>query len=334
MSAAVESRDEWLSERRKGVGGSDIAALMGINPWKTPLDVWRDKTGRHEENRDPESLERMHWGSVLEDIVAKEYAARTGRKVQRINSILQCAMTPIAQANIDRAIVANGSRARWNGEKLLGSDRLLECKTAHALAQNGEEWGEPGTDQVPAQYHLQCQWYMGICQVYRCDLAVLFGGQRFSIYNLTFDPELFVMLIETAVEWWVAHVIRDEPPLPQSEIEARQRWARHQDGKQIEVDSDIAEAINDLIVIKAEIKSLQDTEKSLKDMIFPALEDAETIFYQGRKLATYKANKDSTKTDWKSLAEYLGPADDSLIGQYSRTTPGARTFRIMKEKKQ
>lgn len=74
-----EQRAAWLKGRRTGIGGSDVAAVLGLNPWKTPLDVWNDKLGLSE---DKEMSEPAYWGTVLEDTVAKEFQLRTGKRVQ------------------------------------------------------------------------------------------------------------------------------------------------------------------------------------------------------------------------------------------------------------
>jgi putative phage-type endonuclease len=151
-------RAQWLEERRSGIGGSDVAPMLGLSPWKTPFALWQDKTGRAVEvEPDEAQRERMHFGTVLEDVVAREHAARTGQRVQRVTSMLRHPDVPIALANLDRAIVEDGSRARWDqaAGRVLGARGILECKTAHALAQNSADWGEPGTDQVPAYYWMQ-----------------------------------------------------------------------------------------------------------------------------------------------------------------------------------
>ena len=108
----MNAREDWLQARKAGIGGSDIAALLGLSKYKTPLQLWMDKTGRADENFDADSLERMHWGTVLEDVVARHYADQRGVKVQRINQILHHPAVAIAMANIDRAVVEPGSRAR------------------------------------------------------------------------------------------------------------------------------------------------------------------------------------------------------------------------------
>lgn len=97
-----EQRAAWLEGRRTGIGGSDVAAVLGLNPWKTPLDVWNDKLGLSE---DKGMSEPAYWGTVLEDTVAKEFQLRTGKRVQKVSHQFADPETPWAIANIDRAII-------------------------------------------------------------------------------------------------------------------------------------------------------------------------------------------------------------------------------------
>ncbi|WP_243470567.1 YqaJ viral recombinase family protein [Vreelandella lionensis] len=115
-------RKAWLSIRQSGIGSSDAAAAVGLHPYKSQLELWMDKTGRQftdkEPNREDQLTSPLHWGQILEPIVAEHYARHTGHRVQRVNAILQHVEHPWMLANLDREIV--------------GSDKvqILECKTA------------------------------------------------------------------------------------------------------------------------------------------------------------------------------------------------------------
>lgn len=325
----MNAREEWLAERRQGIGGSDIAAMLGLSPYKTPLQLWMDKTGRAVESFDPEAEERMHWGTVLEDVVARHYATTRQVTIQRINKILQHPQCPIARANIDRAIVEIGSRARWDDKagRVLGASKVLEVKTAHALARNSAEWGDPGTDEVPQSYWLQCQWYLGITGLPVADLAVLFGGQKFTEYVIPADAAIFADLLAEADAWWKKHVIADIPPEPSTEDDARRLWKSHVAGKEMIVDATVADAVQQLAETKEQIAALEKEAQELRDIILPAFGDAEAITYMGRKLATWKQNKGSSKTDWKAVATEA-MVESLLIQKHTITTEGARVLRL------
>lgn len=336
------NREAFLAQRRAGIGGSDIAALLGLSPWKTPLQLWMDKTGRSEENFAPDAVERMHWGTVLEDVVARHYADVRGVRVQRINQQLRHPECSIALANIDRAVLEEGKRARWDDAtgRVLGARNVLECKTAHALAQNNAEWGEPGTDEVPQQYWMQCTWYLGITGLPFADLAVLFGGQRFVTYTIGFDQTLFDDMLTEAASWWQRYVVADMPPPATTEDDARRLWKSHTAGREVIVDSRVAAAVEDLHAIKAQIKDLEEREREARNIILPAFEDAEAITHMGRRLATFKQNKASNRTDWKEAAHDIkgwlleqqidGGVDAvrDIIDSNTAETEGARVLRL------
>ena len=329
------TREEFLARRRSGIGGSDIAALLGLSPYKSPLQLWMEKTGRSVDEPDAAAQERMHWGVVLEDVVARHYAQQQCVQVQRINAQMHHPEVAIAVANIDRAILEEGKRARWDEQlaRVTGARAILECKTAHALAQNSADWGEPGTDEVPQAYWMQCQWYMGITGLEAADLAVLFGGQKFVIYTIQRDQPTFGDMLAEAEAWWKRHVVADIPPDPSGEDDARRLWKSHVAGRERIVDARTADAVAELAAVKAEMRALEAREQAARDLILPAFGDAEAITYMGRRLATWKQNKDSTKTDWKGLCGRLSCHVDptlaaDLLAMHTTTTEGARVLRL------
>lgn len=330
------SREEWLALRRQGIGGSDVAAILGLSKLKTPQELWMDKTGRlAQEAHSPDAEERMHWGNALEDVVAKHYAQQSGQKVQRINQILHHPECPIAMANLDRVVLEEGKRGRWDpaAGRVLGAQKVLEVKTAHAMAMRGDGWGEPGTDEVPEAYWLQCMWYMGITKLPTADLAVLFGGQKFVRYTIEYQPDVFDSLLEQVNKWWQQYVVADTPPPPRSEADALWRWPSSSGGKSIIVDYQVSDAVERLAQIKREIKGLEYQEAELRDVICAAFEDAEAITFMGEKIATWKSNKPALSVDSKAalaeLAEKFGAdAVQAVIEKHTKPKAGARVLRL------
>ena len=116
-------REDWLAVRKQGIGSSDAAAAVGLNPYKSQLELWLEKTGRdgnlpRTDLQDEESP--AYWGNLLEPIVAAHYTKRTGHRVRRINSVLQHPDPDKAWmlANIDREVIG------------ASEVQILECKTA------------------------------------------------------------------------------------------------------------------------------------------------------------------------------------------------------------
>jgi putative phage-type endonuclease len=188
---------DFSLDRTKYIGGSDIGAILGLSRYRTPLQVWMEKTGKDASKTD--SL-LLRFGSFVEEFVASEYARATGFDLVHDESAYIHPAHSFMSAHIDRFIRGNdmsSSHTNRNDENNKKStaifSRILECKTANPFATN--EWGEVGTDQVPMSYLCQCIWYMAITGINHTDLAVLFGNSDFRIYEITRDLELEDLII-------------------------------------------------------------------------------------------------------------------------------------------
>jgi putative phage-type endonuclease len=186
-------RAEWLDNRRRGIGGSDAAAIMGANPYKSPLSVYADKLGIAGGNG--ETNEAMRQGIDFEDYVARRFMEATGRKVHRVNQLLQSTEYPFMLANIDR--------------KIIGDDAGLECKTTNAYKENGIAAGE-----LPQHYIWQCMHYMAVTGAPVWYVAVLVLGRSFHVFQIDRDEEKIAQLIAAERDFWEGHVVPRIPPLP------------------------------------------------------------------------------------------------------------------------
>lgn len=326
-----DGRTQFHAERLQGLGGSDLAVILGLNPWKTPFSLWQEKTQRLEPI--DETLP-MKFGSYVEEFVAREYAERTGQRVQRFNAMLSHPQAPLI-GHVDRLVIPDGQKVA-SYKREIRTDKGLECKTASAFAAGRDsEWGPSGTDQVLPHYLIQCSAYMALTHCEHWDLAVLIGNHDFRIYHLHRDPELESYLLEEADRWWQAHVVADTPPDPQSELEARQRWPRHQAGKVLTATVEVGLQLRQLAQIRADMRLLEAREKAVKDQLYPALADAEVVIYGGKEAATYRANKDTQKVDYKAVSEELLARFDEIerhqiLESHTYTVPGARVLRLAK----
>lgn len=194
----VSEEEQWIELRRKGIGGSDAGAVCGVNPWKSPVQVWLDKTGRSTEFEDNE---RMMWGRKLEDVVADHFAEVNGIKIRRNNAVLIHPEIPYMLANIDREIV---------GEKA-----LLEVKTAGAHTLKTWE-----SDGAPASYQLQVQHYMAVTGYATAYLAVLIGGQKYMQFIIKRDDEVIQYLAKIESDFWKFVTTNTAPPMDESSLTA------------------------------------------------------------------------------------------------------------------
>lgn len=183
------SREDWVASRRFGLGGSDAAAIVGMNNYVSPYALWADKTGRL---ADKEDNEAMRQGRDLEEYVAQRFVEATGKRVRRRNAMLQHDVHDFMIANIDREVV--GERAG------------LECKTTSVLNLKKFKHGE-----FPANYYAQCMHYLAVTGYDRWYLAVVVLGSQFLWFCIERDEEEIAALIQLESTFW-AHVQNDTPP--------------------------------------------------------------------------------------------------------------------------
>jgi putative phage-type endonuclease len=185
-------RDEWLEQRRKGIGGSDASAILGLNPYSSPLRVYLDKIGKAEEK---ETTEAMRQGTDLEEYVATRFMEQTGKKVKRCNRILQHGEYPWMLANIDR--------------KIQGENAGLECKTTSPYSKFRLDEGE-----INPHYYWQSVHYMAVTGADSWYVAVLVLGKDFQVFKIDRNEDEIRRLIDAEQDFWENHVLRKEPPLP------------------------------------------------------------------------------------------------------------------------
>ena len=313
------NHEKFLAGRKKGIGGSDVAAILGFSPYKSPYQLWLDKTGRSE--RKESQNESAHFGNLLEDVVAKEFSRCAGVKVQRVTQQLFLEEHPWALGNIDRAVINPdiAGNVRFK-DGALTTDRLLECKTASEYMS--KLFGEEGSDQVPDYYLTQCLWYLLITGCKVIDLAVLIGGNKFRMYRIERDEDLIQSIFNQVKAFWFNHVIADVPPDPTCFDDVLHRWSNHVVGKQVEADFEHIKLAEELITVQGRLKADKAREDEIKLKIVSTMQDAEMMISQGKSICTYK-EQSSTRID----STLLKKEEPDLFAKYSKTS-STRVFRI------
>ncbi|MDH5842627.1 YqaJ viral recombinase family protein [Bacillus velezensis] len=274
-STADMSRDEWLLERRKGIGGSDASVILGLNKWRTAFELWLDKTGQVPISES--ASEAAYFGSILEDIVAKEFEVRSGKKVRRKKSMLKHPEHDFILANVDRMIV---------GEKA-----ILECKTTSAY--NLKEWED---NEIPDSYIVQVQHYLGVLgpEYKKAYFAVLIGGNKFVWKEIERDDELIAMIFQAEVEFWNEKVLGGKAPVLDGSSAAeeylKQRYSEAEGGKVVDLTSANKTRIQQYLHLKEQINELTLQAKELENQIKHEMKEAEYGF-----IGNYQ-------TSWKSVS--------------------------------
>jgi putative phage-type endonuclease len=255
-------------ERRTGLGGSDAAAALGLSPWQTPLDLWEQKTGLAPP---VEQTEPMLWGQLLEDVIRREYARRTGYEVRPVQDLIRHPARPWMFAHVDGEIA--------------GGQAILEVKTT----RTAQGWGEPDTDEIPLHYLLQVHHYLAVTAAEVCDVAVLIGGSDFRLYQVARDIEIEQRLIEGEAAFW-AQVTKGVPPAPLTLEDAVRRWGHFDAAGWIVAGEAELQAIEILRRGKQLQRELDEAEAQAKLTVMAALGETglNLVAPSGELLATWK----------------------------------------------
>lgn len=191
-STANLSHEEWLAMRKTGIGGSDAGAICGLNAYRSPIHVYKDKTSEEIEDIDNES---MRQGRDLEEYVARRFMEETGLKVRRSNMMYRSKKYPFMVADVDRLIV--------------GEDAGLECKTASAY--NTDKWKDGA---IPDHYLIQCYHYMAVTGKKAWYIAVVILGVGFRYKKIEWDDNIINNLITIEKVFWEQNVQKRIMPDP------------------------------------------------------------------------------------------------------------------------
>lgn len=235
ISTKNMDRNEWLKIRKTGLGGSDAGAVCGLNPYVSPMAVYRDKVSDETDMGDNEA---MRQGRDLEEYVAQRFMEETGLKVRRSNKMYRSVEYPWMIADVDRMVAGGGAG--------------LECKTVSAY--NKDRWADGG---IPVNYLLQCYHYMIVTGCRTWYLAAVILGQDFQYRRIEYEEETAQNLIALESDFWNNHVLPRHMPDPdgsKSCDEVLEQYFR-QRGK--------AEAI-ELVGFDQKLERRQEIEKTMK----------------------------------------------------------------------
>lgn len=307
-------REDWLAVRKQGIGSSDAAAAVGLNPYKSQLELWLEKTGRDESlpKLDPQDEESpAYWGNILEPIVAWHYSKRSGHRVRRINAVLQHPDPKLAWmlANIDREVIG-------------ASDvQILECKTAGI---NGARLWKEG---VPEYVQLQVIHQLAVTGKQAADVAVLLGGQHLEIHRIERDEQMIVRLIDLERLFW-DYVVSDTPPPADGtdSAEAALRCLYPEDnGRTLDFSqhTELATTYLELKAVRQSIAQHETREAQLKQALQQAMGEATRAeFAEG--YISWKKSKDSIGLDVEQMLQ----DKPYLQARYPKIRTGSRRFLI------
>lgn len=288
------SRAEWLEWRRQGLGGSDAAAIAGLDPYRSPIQVWLDKTGQLP--LDERASEAALWGHLLEPIIADEFERRRevhvlGRQTQIVHPT-----TAWLRATLDGLIYEVPGTALGPGDEPVavmeirqsgGPVALYEGKTTSSISYS-LDWGEEPPDRVI----LQVQHNLAASQLAYAWVTCLVGGQRLRIFEVERDDDLIGELLDLEQRFWERHVLAgDPPPVVGTEREGQALRAAYLDSDPracVDLDEDGLNLIRNRQAAKAEEKAAKKRIDAAENELMLLLGEAEAGLYDGREVVTFR----------------------------------------------
>ena len=316
------SHEDWLKERKKGIGGSDVACVLGLNKYKSAFALYNEKKSEELEDFDNEA---MRVGRDLEEYVASRFTELSGIKVRHENAILINEDFPFIRANVDRLCV--------------GVKAGLECKTASTW--NAKNFGK---GEFPVNYYAQCVAYMAVTGLPDWYLAVLVMGKEFKVYKLTRDkdcdcPEwcecaVYVSddeiesLVSACRDFWCEHIEKNVPPavFNSNDDEAISSACNPDSGQEIDM-TGYLDKLTELTDLKRQIDELTAQKKQLEGEIKMFMGDCGKGYADGYKVSFTKQSR--TTYDVKRFIEDNPNID---LEPYKKVSESTRlTIKTIKE---
>ena len=310
-----DAPDRWLELRRGGLGGSDTGSVLGVSPYRSPLKLWLQKTGQIPDD-DLSDKESVYWGEVLEDVVAQEFAKRTGYLVIDPKATFINRAHPELIANPDRFYIDPAT------------DRLgvLECKTGDW--RTSEHWDD---DASPPWYEAQTGHYLGVLGLTDARIACLLGGNNYQPRDPAFTAEFVEKLSAIELAWWERHVVGGEAPAIDGMAETTKAlnamWEVVAGQKaiddltlELEVDGEptdvpIADILREFLQVRADLKAAEDRKKLLGNRLRFVLGDAEYATLNGVPVYSNKVIP-THKVDWEAVAIEAAAAAGQDVGAF------------------
>ncbi len=289
------SRQQWLELRRQGLGGSDASVVMRKNPYRSILQLWEEKTGRMP--IEDKGNEYTYWGDVMEPLIRKEFAKRTGLNVRQKHAMILHPKYPFLFADVD-GIVTDG-----NGEKC-----IFEAKTVSQYKSDQWEGG-----QIPEEYMYQVQHYMEVCGMDKTYIAGLIGGNRFVFHVIYRDENIIKELLDAEVSFWNDCVLADHKPETdgtQATTDFLQEKYDHSVDDCVQLPPEMSEILKEYDRINENLSELEMQKAALTNQLKDAMQEHEIGEIEGRKV-TWKMVQKQTFDSKKFRKE-----EPELFSQY------------------
>lgn len=269
---------EQKEARKKGLGATDCAVVMGLSPYKTPYELWLEKTGRVEETAIL-SDDRLHLRHAHEETISREYARRKNVKLRRVNQTVIHKRLPFMLCNLDRVII--------------GQRKIVECKSSSGFMRMS--WGETGTDEAPIHYILQVQHQLACAEYDDADIAALIDIDDYRIFPTPRNEKVIQKIEDACEKFWVENVLADVAPPATTRGDLKLMYPIN-NGNFIECGSNVHLLLSDLAGIKGQVKNLDADKEKIEKELIEIIADNDGIRDGEKILVTFQANKNGVRS--------------------------------------
>jgi putative phage-type endonuclease len=303
LSTAPQGTLEWLNARKTGIGSTDSAVILGVNEYKTPIELWKEKRGELSSIEDNWYMRR---GRALEPVLRQEYSDRMNKDVLNMDGVLCHPRYRFLLASLDG---------------FTKDDRLVECKTA----SSAKGWGAEGTDELPAAYLVQVQHAMLVTGFKVTDVVVSIAGGQPRFYEVRADDEFQDLILAKGREF-MNRVEQGIEPEPKT-LEERLAISPIKDGSAVYATSEVLDQFNDLLAMRKTKKDAETDAERIAEIIkgFLIESGASILLDQhGNQIATWNEGKGRTSYDTKRMELEI----PEIAAKYKTIGKSFRTFRV------
>lgn len=310
------SHDEWLKSREGGIGSSEVATVLGVNPYDTPYQLWLRKTGRVKVEERESFL--MKAGHYLEDAISHFCADEAGLDIVKSSAaefVVVDKEKPFLRVSPDRYAFPSGAKHTADNKV------VIECKSTQKPVD---------PDNISRYWFCQVTYQLHITGIPMAYVAWLTQGRDFGCKPIYYDPDFAAFIAEEVERFWVDCVLGGREPALSTIQDVIIKFPRHEEGKKAYADDDLVSLWGDLRDTSEEMRRLQARKEEIESAMKAAMLDAERLVIPAdndnpeRTIATWKASKDTSKFDIERFRE----ENPGLYDSYLKPVQGSRRFTL------
>ena len=300
---SMATSDQINKAHKRGIGGSEVSAILGLDKYSSPYKVWLIKTGRE---KSFVGNKYTVAGNLLEAAVVEYFAQETKYRVIKSSADQKLVVHPKYEFAI-------GYRDRLYVKTSTIGKGVLECKTTQQII-----------DDVPVTWFSQLQWYLGVSNLSYGAVAWLEHGLDFKYKEYDYDSDYFDFMIGRVRDFWNNHILTDIPPEPTTIDDIQRMFTRHIEGSKMDATPEMLGVYNELKSLRGKLKIDEARETELIEKVKFAMRDNEVVIDGNKPIFTWRTTEDSTTFDSKKLKDEF----PDIYERYCSKKPGVRRFLI------